>query len=449
MSPKAIPSLDTFTNALDYLYSLPRYGSGQTLERTRILLNKIPSAHDPIPTILVGGTNGKGSVAAALSSIFTKAGYQTGLFSSPHLWSFCERIKINHKDASPEMVLKACQSLVPHLEELKQKGNPPSGFEAFFALAMELFARNRVEIAILEVGLGGRLDPTNATAPLVSILTNVDLEHTEVFGKNKKSILREKLPISRPKRPLLSGVEEKPLQLFMEKETEAQLFFLHREISVELVEESWEGQRLRIATPWQKAEYFTPLLGEIQQKNMSLAVAAAQYLNANGPFYLTSEKIAQGLRQLSWPCRLERLWASPPIFVDCAHNLPAIRALVQQWRVWQKKGYFSSTLLLAGFSYNKPYREMLAQLRKVGAQLILSQASYRSACLKELETSARMCGFQKLCCFPQLQDAVECALEKSLESNQALLITGGLFFAAEARKVFQKFQKSKKLLGKV
>jgi dihydrofolate synthase/folylpolyglutamate synthase len=275
------------------------------LWRTRSLLSSLGNPESSFSSILIGGTNGKGSTAATISAILTAAGVPCGLYTSPHLVSVTERVRLFDRDVS-RAALDDALGLVAAIAGPGERA--PTYFEAMTAAAFELFRRARVRIAVVEVGIGGRLDATNVLEPELSIVTNVTADHLDVLGPELSDVAREKAGIFRKGRPALVGAEG------TEDAARAILHAQARRIGARLVE-------IPAASRW---EGLSPLAGKHQLGNVALAVAAAR---AVGP--LDDAAIARGLDATRWRGRLERIEAPGrrPLLVDGAHNAAGARAL--------------------------------------------------------------------------------------------------------------------------
>jgi dihydrofolate synthase / folylpolyglutamate synthase len=275
------------------------------LARTRALLDGLGSPDRRLRTVLVGGTNGKGSTAAALSAILTAAGLRTGLYTSPHLVRVTERVRIGDRDV-PEARLDEALALVAAVVGPGERA--PTYFEALTVAALELFRRARVEVALLEVGIGGRLDATNVVEPELSVVTNVGADHLDVLGPSLADVAREKAGIFRTGRPALVGAEGTPPEAMAVLEAEA----------------GRAGARLAKVPPDASLRAASPLPGRHQAANLALAAAAARALAP-----LSGEAVREGIRAVRWPGRLQRV-SRPgrrPLLLDGAHNPDGARAL--------------------------------------------------------------------------------------------------------------------------
>ncbi len=285
------------------------------LGRVRSLLARLGDPQQQFGAVLVGGTNGKGSVSASLSAMLTASGTRTGLFTSPHLTRFAERFVLDGQELSSDTVRDALHRVRPLAEETQA-----SFFETVTALGCLLFAEAGVQVAVMEVGLGGRLDATNALEPLLSVITNVGLDHTAILGDTLEAIAGEKAGILRPGLPAVTGVGAALLKVL--EASGADLWALGRDARWEAQPLGWDGWRVHLASALGTLSFQTPLLGAHGAGNAALAALAAQRLG------LPAAAIRAGAAQTRWPGRLELLptWQGR-LLLDGAHNPDGAQAL--------------------------------------------------------------------------------------------------------------------------
>lgn len=326
-----------YVESLRYLDSLGQevHGLQWGLETTTRVLTRLGNPHLKYPTVIVAGTNGKGSTAAMLASILTQAGYRTGLYTSPHLVRVNERMRVDGAEIREDDFARAFSEVrqaVESLLEEKALGQVPSFFEFLTATGFHYFARAGAGFVVLEVGMGGRLDATNVTQPRVAVITNVGLDHMEFLGSTLAEIGREKAGVIKPGAPVVSGCEPGEA---------AEVIRRHcAEMGAELLEtdtigglsglQSLQGHYLFNLSLG--AESFSglscPLLGRFQVKNAVAAVTAAWRLSRDG-FRITPSAIVRGLENTSWPGRLEPVLEHPLVLLDGAHNPAAARVLAE------------------------------------------------------------------------------------------------------------------------
>jgi dihydrofolate synthase/folylpolyglutamate synthase len=320
------------TGYLELLHDLEVFGIKLGLEGPRRLLAALGSPESGLPVVLVAGSNGKGSTSAFLAAMAGAAGYRTGLYTSPHLETVEERLRLDGRAIAPERLAELLERVLAGAAGL---GGRPTYFEALTAAAFLWFAEERVDLAILEVGMGGRLDATNAAEPLLSLITPIGLDHTEHLGGTLALIAREKAGILRPGRPAIAWIEDaEPAAAVAQAAAElgAELAWGAERARIEAVEpRGWAGQTVRLATGAASYELAPALLGGHQAKNLALAVAAAERLADLGFARLDAAAIARGAAACRWPGRLEpvALPGGRRALLDAAHNTGGAAVLAE------------------------------------------------------------------------------------------------------------------------
>ncbi|KEF33810.1 folylpolyglutamate synthase [Deinococcus sp. RL] len=363
-------------NELDWLFAQQRFGMHPGLERVRALLARLDSPQRGFQTVLVGGTNGKGSTAASLAAMLTASGTRTGLFTSPHLTRFSERFVVGGQECPAPQIEEALGQVRPHAEAVGA-----TFFEIVTALGALLFAEAGVEVAVMEVGLGGRLDATNALEPVLSVITTVALDHTEILGETLEAIAAEKAGILRPGRPAVTGV---PPALWPQLEGQgAALWALGREVQVEARSQGWAGWTLRVELPGAALDLQTPLLGEHGAANAALAAAAAWRLGVG------EAAIRAGAAGVVWPGRLEVVpWRGGRVLLDGAHNPAGAQALAAALRSLGA----APLPLVFGASSGKDVAGVASALREVAAEVILTRARLSPRALSPQELAPHFTG---------------------------------------------------------
>ena len=303
----------------EWLFARQRFGVDLGLGRVEALLERLGRPQDTFESVLVGGTNGKGSTAATLASVLNVAGRRTALFTSPHLTRFAERFVVAGEEVAEGALNDALAAVRPHAEAVGA-----TFFEIVTALGCLLFARAGAEIAVMEVGLGGRLDATNALEPKMSVITNVALDHTEVLGATEAAIAAEKAGILRANVPALTGATGEALGVIQTgaEKLKTPLWVLGEEVTLTATSLGWSGNQVGLKTPLGALELTTPLLGLHQARNVALAAAAAQRLG------ISDHAIREGVSKTRWPGRLEPfLYRGRTVLLDGAHNPQAAHAL--------------------------------------------------------------------------------------------------------------------------
>jgi dihydrofolate synthase/folylpolyglutamate synthase len=411
----------------DILDSLEQFGVRLGLETTHRLLAALGHPEKQFPAVLIAGTNGKGSTAAFLASMGNAAGYRTGLYTSPHLEEVEERIRIDGR-AIPQAELSANLGQLMSVAE-RALGHLPTYFEALTAAAFSYFAAKEVELAILEVGMGGRLDATNATEPELSLITEIGLEHRKFLGEDLESIAREKAGILRAGQPAVVWVERPEAQRAIQQvaaAVQADLRLGPEAVELEIVEDrGWDGQRIHLETDRDRYRLNLLLGGRHQAANVALAVLGAEILAQRGWGRLTREAIVAGAGSCRWPGRLERvdLADGRSVLLDVAHNPDGAEALGGFLRR-QELTYD----LLFGVLADKDVGEILPALAGNARKVILtSPGSHRALPPAEIE---RLLPDSPV----EVVPAAAAALDRALAGGPELLVVcGSVYLVGEVR----------------
>jgi dihydrofolate synthase/folylpolyglutamate synthase len=323
-----------YTEALQRLHSLARFGSKPGLERITALLERLGRPQDKVPAVHIAGTNGKGSVAALLSSICQAAGCRTGLFTSPHLVRYNERIRLDGRPISDDELADLIAQVWPLVKDegLIGEYGHPTEFELGTALAFLCFAELGVDLMIIEVGLGGRLDATNVIIPEAAVITKIAMDHAMQLGSTLGSIAKEKAGIIKEGRPVVSGPQEDEAREVIARvaqERRAPLLQVGSDVEYELIDWGLWGTKLNYrGRLWREKGLTMGLAGPHQAVNGATALAAAEVLVEEG-WDISPEAVREGLRSARWPGRFEMVQERPPVIFDGAHNPDGARALSQ------------------------------------------------------------------------------------------------------------------------
>ncbi len=356
------PELAALHTQLEWLFAKQRFGVKLGLGRIEALLARLGHPERTLKVILVGGTNGKGSCAATLAATLQADGRRTGLFTSPHLTHFAERFLVDGEHVAAAELLAGLELVRPHAE-----ATGATFFEIVTALGCVLFVQRGVDMAVFEVGLGGRFDAANALSPRLSIITGVALDHTEILGDTLAKIAFEKAGIMRPNVLTLTGAEGEGLTTLRTtaSERDVPLWVVGDDITLEATDLGWSGVRCVVASPVGRVTVTTPLLGLHQARNVALAVAAAQTLGVLEPV------IQQGVTETRWAGRLEPLpYQNRTFLLDGAHNPQAAHALAAALKRLSKK----SVTLIFGAAADKDLTGLVTELAPVVSQVIVTRA---------------------------------------------------------------------------
>ena len=361
----------THTDCLNTLFGLRRFGIKLGLATIRRILANLGNPHRRYRTVHVAGTNGKGSVASGIASVLRASGYRVGLYTSPHLVRFNERIQVDGAEITDADIVR----LYRRVKRALPGGREPTFFEFTTAMALDEFARRKVDWAVIETGMGGRLDATNVVAPAVTVVTNVSLEHREYLGPTLAAIAFEKAGIIKRRTPVVTGVRQ-PSALAVIRRTarmkSAPLYCLGKEFSCRRTgpqQFNYSGLSHR----W--SDLATSLQGSYQVGNAALVLAACELLQRKAP-RIDLERIRRGLSAHRWPGRLEVVCTTPLVMVDGAHNLDAARQLARHL-THDLDG--RKLTLVVGILDDKPYRAMLRLLLPLAERVIATQAKINRA----------------------------------------------------------------------
>ena len=311
----------TYPEALEYISRIGRFGMKLGTERTRAILDRMGKPDRRLTGALIAGTNGKGSTGACLASILQAAGHVVGFMPKPHLVSYTERIQIDGIPITERDFAQTLEDLKPTLEVIADEMGPATEFEMLTAMALAYLAP-RVDRLVCEVGLGGRLDATNALDLGVAVITNVDLDHQKYLGDTIDAIAREKAAIIKPGNRVLTGCEGSALAIVEDfaRNAGAALWRLGEEIQVESTSRGWDGHLVSVAGPgFEHQRLAVPLVGDYQPANAALAVATAHALDD-----VSDDAVRQGLARTTWPGRLQVIATRPRVILDGGHNPAAM-----------------------------------------------------------------------------------------------------------------------------
>lgn len=411
-----------YKEALSYIYSLQKFGIKFGLSKTSNILKAFGDPHKGRKYIHIAGTNGKGSVAAFLSSVLKEAGYKVGLYTSPHLVRFTERFRINDKEISPQEAAR----LIFELKKVFVPEEPPTFFEATTAMAIIYFSRKDTDIDIMEVGMGGRLDATNVIYPLISIITNIGLDHQEFLGSRLIDIAAEKAGIIKEGVDLITGVDQPHLIRFFEKrakEEDAPILRIGKDVRYRKVSGKINYYGIK-----RVIKGIEPgINGIFQAKNVALAIATLEILEEKG-FNIPIDAIYKGIKNTFWPGRMHIISNSPKIVLDGAHNPYAIKMLSYSIK---KEFEGHRIILVIGIMKDKDIKGMLKNIVPVSDYVIYTRPVYSRAAPAELLREYGKCFNKPAVVIPVLTDAIDKARDIA-GPNDVILITGSLFTVGEA-----------------
>ncbi|HXX59344.1 MAG TPA: folylpolyglutamate synthase/dihydrofolate synthase family protein [Dehalococcoidales bacterium] len=426
--------------ALDYIYSFidfERQGlkapRNWDLRRVQALLSRLGDPHLKSKTIHIAGSKGKGSTAAMIASVLTASGYKTGLYTSPHLHEFNERIQIDRCCITDGEIVDMVNRVKPHVDAIntEDKFGRLTTFEIITAIGFQYFAENNVDFQVIEVGLGGRLDATNVVPrPEVSIITSISYEHTDVLGDTLTKIATEKAGIIKPGGTVvLSPQTAEPMAVFekIAAERNARLIRVGKEVTYRDIGFDSVRQSLLVAGRLGEYRLSIPLLGHHQLDNAATAVAALEVLMELG-YEIPAEKMMAGMSHVSWEARLQVLHRKPLVIVDGAHNVDSAHKLKESL-----KHYFQyrRAALIIGFSSDKDLAGIAAELAPAFTKVIATHSVHPRA----MPTAPIAAEIRKYGIDVEETHDVSQAFRLALDwaaGDDLICVTGSLFVAAAA-----------------
>jgi len=421
----------SYQQTLEYLYTnLPmfqRVGSSaykKDLTNTVKLCDILGNPQHSFKSVHIAGTNGKGSTSHMLASVLQSAGYKTGLYTSPHLKEFTERIKINGQDIDHGYVVDFVNRIKPHIDDIR-----PSFFEITVAMAFDFFAKQQVDIAVIEVGLGGRLDSTNVITPIVSVITNIGYDHKDILGDTLESIASEKAGIIKRHVPVVISERQEEIEnVFINKagSVHAPIYFAEDQFRIS---QGSKGLDVFLDDKLHFSGLSLPLKGNYQSKNLAGVLKACEILRSNGGFSITDETIVQGLErtviQTGLKGRWQQLGEYPLMICDTGHNVDGIQEVVKQ--ISQQK--FNKLHMVWGMVRDKEPDAVLSMLPTQAHYYFCQATIPRALDANQLSALAKKYNLIGEV-FPSVQSAIKKAKE-SAEADDFIFIGGSTFVVAE------------------
>jgi dihydrofolate synthase/folylpolyglutamate synthase len=415
-----------YKQTINKLYGLQKFGIKLGLSSTQNLLQRLGNPQNDLKIVHLAGSNGKGSVGAHILSVLREAGYRVGFYTSPHLVSFRERFRINNDLITKKDVVR----LADTVWDVCDHREPPTFFEFVTAMAFLYFKERQVDLAVMETGLGGRLDATNVAQPVVGVITNISLEHTEYLGPTLAHVAREKAGIIKPGMAVVTGEKRKNiLEIFKAacRRNRAKLFILGRDFKVRRTRENhfnYDGPR----TGLKNLE--TKLVGPHQASNAALAITVVNLLAEHG-LIVTESDVRQGLKTVDWPGRAEKIPGGPgkpDLLLDGAHNPGAARVLA--------KALASHTYrrlhMVLGIMADKDMNGIMKPLIPLADRLYLTRPVYERAAAPEVLADLARGYNGPVEVIQKLPQAIEKA-RADAGPDDLVVVTGSLFTVGEAR----------------
>lgn len=429
--------LTEYQQAVEWLFQVRRFGPERTLEPIIRLAGLLSDPQNSYRSIHITGTNGKGSTSAMIASILRAAGYHVGLFTSPHLERFTERIVVDGEEIHEEDVVRLAKLIRPLVEKLNAEPQRvhPLFFDIVTAMALKYFEEMKVDFAVLEVGLGGRLDATNIVSPLVSVITNISLEHTQVLGDTVLKIAYEKAGIIKPCSVLITATQDDAVYALFEEKCRSINTEIHRvggDITFRRLGGDLHSQSFEVNGLKRNYTLKTPLLGGYQLYNAATAVGAIEALSRSN-IEISEKAIAHGLAEVSWPGRLEIMQEHPLVVLDSAKDAEATRALSEAVEELPHQ----KLLAVVSISSDKNIAEMIQQLAVVADEFIITSHSVMGRAAERIFIGGEVTkhGLPWVS-VEKVEDAVNLALAKA-GNDDMILVAGSVFVVGEARKIWK------------
>ncbi len=420
---------------LNELYGLERFGMKAGTATITELLRMTGDPHLAFPVVHVTGSNGKGSVCAYIESVLREAGYRTGLYTSPHLIRFNERIRVEGREISDEDVARLYALVKPFARDMavKSKAKSATFFETTTAMAFKYFEERKVDIAMVEVGMGGEMDATNVVQPEVCVVTRIGLEHTDHLGKSVKRIAREKSGIIKTGSSVVT-LEQEGVGVIEETAGSrgCSLTVVGRDVTYERLDGSLGGQRIRYFGP-PPMVYETALLGAHQAENLAVALATVSALEKRG-WSIDEGAKRRGVSRMRWPARFQVVQRSPYVIIDGAHNpvgAQSLRSCIEENFPGKK------VVLVAGVLADKDLSGMAKAFAPVTGYLVATRSKSERAFASEEVAKA----FKDLGVECETVGEVSSAIAKAMDhasTERPVVVSGSLYTAGEALEYFRK-----------
>ncbi|MDP4144303.1 MAG: folylpolyglutamate synthase/dihydrofolate synthase family protein [Bacillota bacterium] len=440
-----------YDEAMNYIRNTAKFGSNYGLERTEKILEILDNPHKNIKCIHIAGTNGKGSTTAMLCSILKEAGYSVGMYTSPYLEEFEERIQINNNNIAKEDLSNIITEVSYAVDGvIKQGYDHPTEFEIITCAAFLYFYKMRVDFAVVEVGLGGRLDSTNVITPLMSIITSISYDHMQILGDTLEKIALEKAGIIKENVPVILYPQEKECELVIEnigKSKKSNLIKVLKECGIYVkmrevspinmyYDDSDTGiyaQQITIETANRRYNLNLALLGEHQILNCATVLNAVEELIHQG-FVINDKAIQKGLIKVRWKGRLEVMNKKPLIVIDGAHNIDGIKKLKDSIELYFK---YKKLVLIIGVLADKQVKKMVETIAPIADRIItVTPHSERAEIAEELLNIVKE--YNNNC--EAIVDYEEAYLKavKYSSAEDAILLCGSLYMIGDMRKIITK-----------
>lgn len=426
-----------YEEAMKYITEVGNFGSNYGLERTHKLLEYLGNPEKYLKLIHIAGTNGKGSTASMITEILMGAGYKVGMYTSPFIEEFEERIQINRRNIPKETLANLIDEVKVAVERVIEEGyNHPTEFEIITVLMLLYFKKEKIDFGVIEVGLGGRLDSTNVIIPILQVITSISFDHTNLLGNTLEEIAGEKAGIIKKNIPtVIYPQEEEALKVIKNKcaAMESDLYTADKD-NVKFVKVVNEDKPYQLLKYKEEFNIFLPLLGEHQILNLSVAMKVIEVLNNRKIVNITTESIIKSIKNVTWKGRLEVLSNNPYVVIDGAHNIQGIKTLSRNIKKYFK---YENLHLILGILADKDVEEMIKIITPMAKQVYaVTPNSIRAELADDLKNE--IVKYNANCrAFDEYEEAYLEAL-KNAKENDIILASGSLYMIGDMRKIINK-----------
>lgn len=437
-----------YDECISYLFGLERSGIKYDLRNIRSLLKLLNQPQKNFKAIHIAGTNGKGSVSSIINSILIEKGFNTGLYTSPHILDFRERILFNGNLISKEFILNFVNNLLRKIRIIK-----PSFFEITTALAFEYFSFKKVDYAVIETGLGGRLDSTNVLNPILSVITSIDIDHTEFLGRTIKNITEEKAGIIKKGVPVVCGKIPQSSKRIIKRisiEKKAKIIFSENEYETIINKKTERGFFLNISVSQENGRHvnkskdlFFPVIGDYQINNIKTSLCAIDEIKNKEGIEFSEEEIRAGLNNIKTnSCfygRFEKISDDPKIVIDVSHNYQGIKNIESNLKYFK----FKELIIIFAMMKDKQYRKCIKELSNLrAAKIILTSPDYK----RSAEPKVLMAAVKENKSRFETKENVKIAFDYAKETSSQkdlILVTGSFFLVSDFLKVKRQMSNDK------
>jgi len=428
-----------YKEAMDYIHKVGNFGSNYGLERTLRLLEHLNSPEKRIKFIHVAGTNGKGSTTAMITRLLREKGFKVGMYTSPFLEEFEERIQIDGNNIPKDILGNLMDEVKDAVDKVIEEGyNHPTEFEIITCLMFLYFFREKVDYAVIEVGLGGRLDSTNVITPMVSVIASISFDHTNLLGNTLREIAGEKAGIIKKGVPVVTYPQEKEALEVLEakaKEMNSRLYIVSEDDGklLEVCDEERIFQKVQVKFGNDTIDMKLPLLGEHQITNMLVALKTYEVLSNIEGFEISTNEIQEAISKVTWIGRLETMKRNPLLVIDGAHNIQGIRSLRANVEKYFK---YKNIYLLLGILADKQVEEMVQEITPMAKKVYaLTPHSDRAELAGDLKKVIDK--YNDNCiALESYKEALELAL-KEADKEDLILVSGSLYMIGDMRKLIR------------